>query len=514
MDFFEINNAMLNFLTTTLSIFFWFVIILIPLVVIHEFGHLLISRMFGVKIPEYAIGMPLVKRTFYKRWRGVIWSFYWPLLGGFVRIYGDNDAIDEAYETGKTDPKKAKTDFVPNRIQEIINNRELQFFLEDNGLEYTKDWQNFEAMARKSQKLEMTSELFVNFAFGLLVGFNLTDNKTESISFDEKKLRVNEFFDRMWKQLGTLVEWEYDKQINSKETFFSKNWIQQTLIISGGVLFNMIAAVLLFWLLFSGVGINNTMYPVDQFSTLTKNATITSQSEYITSSVVADSVAAKAGLKSGDKIYKFAGVLTSTITSQQQFIDLVQANKDKTVEIEYKSKDSDELQTTKATLVKNDKGEYKFGIGSVLREINFEAKNFGSGFNLALNQTGLVVNQTFTVLGDIFKALLPNQDKTVLQYVGGPVAVGSISSKIFDTQGVQGIITIMAAISINLAVLNMLPIPALDGGRWIILTINKLTKKRNLKIEAAVISITFLLMMGLAIFIAFNDVRGVIGGRF
>lgn len=474
---------MLNFFTSTISILFWFVIILIPLVVIHEFGHLLISRMFGVKIPEYAIGMPLVKRTFYKRWKGIIWSFYWPLLGGFVRIYGDNDAIDEAYETAKTDPKLAKQNYTPNRIQEILNNRELNFFLEDNGLEYTPEWAEFE----KS---------------GYAKGTVISDKDLE------KKYK------KIYDQLSTLVEWEYDKQINSKETFFSKNWIQQTLIISGGVMFNMIAAVLLFWILFSGVGISNTLYPVDQLSDLTQNAKVTKQSDFITSQVTKDTPAAKAGLKNGDRIYKFAGVKSDEIKSQQAFIDIVQANKDKQIQIEYKTRDSDELKVATAVITKNDKGEYKFGIASVLREISFESKNLGSGFNMAIRQTGLVVEQTFSVLGDIFKALLPNQDKAVLEYVGGPVAVGSVSSKIFDTQGVQGILNIMAAISINLAVLNLLPIPALDGGRWVIITINKLTKKRNLKIEAAVISITFLLMMGLAIFIAFNDVRGVIGGKY
>lgn len=503
---------MLNFFTQIVSILFWFVIILVPLVAVHELGHLLMSRLFGVKVPEYAIGMPLVKRTFYKRWKGIIWSFYWPLFGGFVRIYGDNDAIDEAYETAKTDNKKAKEDYVPNRIQEIMNNRELQFFLEDNGLEYSQDWKNFDEMARKNQKLEITSELFVNFAFVLLTNNTLTDGKDSS--FDEKKARVSEFFDKMYNQLSTLVEWEYDKQLKSTETFFSKNWIQQSLIISGGVLFNMITAVLLFWLLFSGLGIQNTLYPVDEFSNLTENAKITKQSDYITSQIGKDTIAAKAGLRNGDKIYKFAGRDMKEVKSQQEFIDIVQANKDKTIEVEYKPSDSDELKTVSATITKNDKGDYRFGIAGVLREVSFEAKNPISGVKMAFNQTGLVVQQTFTVLGDIFKALLPNQDKAVLEYVGGPVAVGSVSSKIFDGQGVQGIINLMAAISINLAVLNLLPIPALDGGRWVILTINKITRKRNLKIEAAVISITFLLMMGLAVFIAFNDVRGVIGGKY
>lgn len=474
---------MINFFTTVISILFWFVIILVPLVAVHELGHLLMSRLFGVKVPEYAIGLPLSKRTFYKRWNGIIWSFYWPLFGGFVRIYGDNDAIDEAWETAKVDPKKAKENYVPNRIQEILANRELNFFLEDNGLEYTKEWQQFD----KS---------------GYARGIEIADKTLEKQ------------YKKTYDQLSTLIEWEYDKQLNSNETFFKKNWIQQSLIISGGVLFNIIAAVMLFWILFGGLGISNTLYPVDQFGDLTKNANITATSDFISGAIIKDTTASKAGLQNGDKIYKFAGKNATEIKSQQDFVDLIQANKDQTVEIQYKTSGSDELKTTSTTILKNDKGEYKFGIGNILKEISFKAKNPIAGINMAFNQTGLVVEQTFTVLGDIFKALLPNNDKTVLEYVGGPVAVGSISSKIFGAQGVQGILNIMAAISINLAVLNLLPIPALDGGRWVILTINKITKKRNLKVEAAIISVTFLMMIGLAIFIAFRDVQGVIGGRY
>lgn len=72
----------------------------------------------------------------------------------------------------------------------------------------------------------------------------------------------------------------------------------------------------------------------------------------------------------------------------------------------------------------------------------------------------------------------------------------------------------MAAVSISLAIFNLLPIPALDGGRWVILTINKITGKRNRKLEAAIISTTFLLMIGLALIIALRDIQGISVGRF
>jgi len=55
-----------------LEISFWFIVLLIPLVAIHEFGHLLFARLFKVKVLEYGIGLP--PRAFYKKWKGIVWS--------------------------------------------------------------------------------------------------------------------------------------------------------------------------------------------------------------------------------------------------------------------------------------------------------------------------------------------------------------------------------------------------------------------------------------------------------
>ena len=88
----------MNTIFETLVLVFWFIIILVPLIVIHVFGHYIMSRLSGVKIPEFAVGFPLTKRLFYKKIKGTVWSFYPVLIGGFVRIWGDSDAIDEAFE--------------------------------------------------------------------------------------------------------------------------------------------------------------------------------------------------------------------------------------------------------------------------------------------------------------------------------------------------------------------------------------------------------------------------------
>jgi regulator of sigma E protease len=474
----------MDVITQTASILFWFIIILVPLVAIHEFGHLLMSKLFGVKIPEYGIGLPLVKRTFFFRWKSITWSFYWPLLGGFVRIYGDNDAIDEAYETNKIDSNKAKQDYVQNRFQEIIATRDLQFFLEENGLEYEEKWKTFERS---------------KFAKGAEV--------------DSKKNPDIGEFKKLFEQVSTLIEWEFDKEIESKETFFSKNWIQQTLIISGGVIFNMITALVLFWSIFTIFSFN-TSAPIDSFSEIQKDANISNQSEYLVASLISkDSTASEADIKAGDKIYSFAGVPANQISSQQDFRDIVQQNKGQEVVIEFESKERDQREA-KTVNIKDGDGDVLFGVGALLREVTIKAKGPIAGVRMASNQTYQFTMQTFSILGDIVKAPFPGQDKEALNAVGGPIAVGAVGSDIFSSFGFTGILYVMAIVSISLAVFNILPIPALDGGRWIILTINKITGKRNRKIEGAVISITFLLLIGLAIIIAARDLQGVVTGRF
>jgi regulator of sigma E protease len=64
----------------------------------------------------------------------------------------------------------------------------------------------------------------------------------------------------------------------------------------------------------------------------------------------------------------------------------------------------------------------------------------------------------------------------------------------------------MAILSISLAIFNILPIPALDGGRFIIISLNKILGRRFQKIENIAITTTFLFLMGLGTIVAFKDV--------
>ncbi len=239
----------MDIIVQILSLVFWFVVILLPLVAIHEFGHLIIARLNGIKVVEYGIGIP--PRIWHKKWKGIVWSVNWVLLGGFARIYGDHDAIDEAKETFKTNPEEARKQYVKDRFQEIIANQELEFFLQDNNLEYDENWQTFEKS--QSSKKEMDK---------------VEDNK--------------ERFEKMLKQLETLIDWEFDTKLESKEAFMNKAWWQQTLVLLGGVSFNLLTAFILFFLLFGVISTPPSTVLPDKIKEIEQNATITSKSENVT----------------------------------------------------------------------------------------------------------------------------------------------------------------------------------------------------------------------------------------
>ncbi len=70
----------------------------------------------------------------------------------------------------------------------------------------------------------------------------------------------------------------------------------------------------------------------------------------------------------------------------------------------------------------------------------------------------------------------------------------------------------MAVLSVNLGFVNLLPLPALDGGRLAFLVYEAITKKKpNAKVENIIHTVGFVLLMGLMVFICFNDVLRCIG---
>ncbi len=161
--------------------------------------------------------------------------------------------------------------------------------------------------------------------------------------------------------------------------------------------------------------------------------------------------------------------------------------------------------------LENANGEKRFGF-SVGKAENL---NFFSTIETAGKQTLSAVRLVWVSLGMLISGEVNVTD------MAGPVGMGGIVNDIIEVDAPIGItainiLNIAGMVAVNLAVFNLLPIPALDGGRILFLFISAflvLVRKKPLseKVESYIHGGTMLLLFGLMIFIFFNDIRRLIG---
>ena len=94
--------------------------------------------------------------------------------------------------------------------------------------------------------------------------------------------------------------------------------------------------------------------------------------------------------------------------------------------------------------------------------------------------------------------------------LSGPVGIVSAISEA-SSLGLSSLLMLLALITINLGIFNLLPIPALDGGRLVFLIIESIRRKPiSQKYEIAINAAGFILLIGLMIFATFNDITKLI----
>jgi len=131
------------------------------------------------------------------------------------------------------------------------------------------------------------------------------------------------------------------------------------------------------------------------------------------------------------------------------------------------------------------------------------------------NQSLLTFKWIWMLVKKIFNPETPQERTEAIQQVSGPIGIVDFITNSLSS-GVKFLFIITAVISINLWVFNLLPIPALDWGRFIFITINWLIKKAfwrsaiNAKLENIIHFWFFILLIALSILIAYNDIIKII----
>ncbi len=199
-----------------------------------------------------------------------------------------------------------------------------------------------------------------------------------------------------------------------------------------------------------------------------------------------DSAADKAGLKAGDIIISING--TNVENNREKLLELMQTSTGN-LNIKILRQNTEE----EINLIPDEESVYYLGI--TLKEAN---NNFFSNMKYAIYDTRDFLSSIIENLKMLFSGKI-NMDQMM-----GPVGIGSIVSQ---TNGLYEFIYILALISISLGITNLLPIPALDGGRILLLIIEAIRRKPlDEKVEMNIQLLGFAFLIGLSIYVAYNDV--------
>ena len=222
------------------------------------------------------------------------------------------------------------------------------------------------------------------------------------------------------------------------------------------------------------------------------------------SSVANNSPAKTAGLGVNDEILEFKTKTSSAdMKSASSVVDFVKKNNEADITIVFKKEKTGEIVTSTVRAVygiSNDKKSV--GMGVIYGEkvqLNI-ADSFSKGISETVEYTKL------TVLGmiDIFSKLFSGEN--VLSSLSGPVGIAKMAGGASDA-GWQALFSFMALLSINLAVFNALPLPALDGGRFLFVIYEGISRRKiNLNFQYYANLIGFLFLIGLMITVTFFDI--------
>ncbi len=242
------------------------------------------------------------------------------------------------------------------------------------------------------------------------------------------------------------------------------------------------------------------------FATKQQNVNDTLKDTYITY-VSQGSPAEAAGLLPHGKVLKING---EAVTNRDIFIDTVNQNKGKQVVIVWEDIRTGKINTTKVTpRVNPPENQGPLGVGfppTALLDYSGQYAFF-SGVAHPLN----LLSYTMDVMGKLVS--LSFERKTVApvsQGVSGPVGIYSLVGVIINIPDAKErflqVLNLAGLLSISLAFFNILPIPALDGGRLFFILIEALTgKKVPQKFETAAHSVGMAVLLGLIVLITFKD---------
>ncbi len=344
-----------------------------------------------------------------------------------------------------------------------------------------------------------------------------------------KKTKGGWLFSVNWLPIGGFVKLKGENDADKRPGSLgaASTWVKSKIMLAGVVMNLLIAFVLL--TILGWVGMPQL---IDNQYTAKNDTTIARQQVYV-ARVTPGSPAAKAGLESRDQLLSITPLEASvnyygadgrTLLHQErspvapqdlkpQPIDratalpeLTQQYAGQKVRVAFKENNG-ATRSVDVTLRTVEQGKKQGGIlGITPSEITLTRSTWTAPFT-ALRLMGQFTVETFQGLGRALSAVFQGDTQKASEEVSGPIGI-VFALKLGSFFGIQFLLMVIAIVSLSLAIMNVLPIPALDGGRLFVILLSRLFKRQiSEQMEERIVGSSFIFLLFLIALITIVDVK-------
>jgi regulator of sigma E protease len=449
-----------------------FLLVLIPLVIIHEFWHFIAAKLSGITVLDFCIGFPPRAATLFRR-GDTIYTLNWLPIGGFVRPYGEDFVKPKTDEEMSSDRQEIEERGIknPKSVNQAAPLQRIFFMAAGPGINFVAALVLFIVIGLRGQP----------FARADVTVYDITGDSVAA-------------------QAG-LLQGDIIREVNGETVESADEFNQRVRDHEGEAIMLVVERN------------GEVLEPITVDATNVDAENV--ERPYITG-LYEDMPAYEAGIKVEDMIIAVDGI---EITSVKQLQDYTKSHDGKEMEVTVVR--GDETLTIPVTPRKDEDGNVLMGITIAgvepaaigLIAVNQDAETYTRPLSLGESiETGVdefVTAHKLLVefVGDLFAGRVsPSAARPVspvgIGQLGGPVLEQSL-----DEREAYPIIWFAAMISIALAITNLLPVPGLDGGRILFVVIEIIRgKPMEPEREGLIHFIGLLLLLGLVAFTVVNDI--------
>jgi len=369
-----------------------FIITLLILVLIHEFGHYFAAKWFNIKVLEFGFGIP--PRAWGKKIGETIWSLNWLPFGGFVRLLGEDESDPDVLDDKRSFAKQA-----------------------------------------------------------------------------------------IWKRITVVV---------------------------AGVFMNLVLAWALFYIVIGAQGFKTKLPLLSDYHFTGVNQT--KETAIVVGRIAAGSPAEQAGLVDGDRVIAING---KPVTDADFLVSEIKANAGKQTQLTISDiQGQNQHQVTIVPRENPPPGQGALGVSlGGLETVTLSYDTPMQKLFAAPIHSYNLIGYSGKILGEMIGLSVKERNVApVSNAVAGPVGITSVVGQILSLSNpLIPYLDFVAALSLNLAVVNVLPFPGLDGGRLLFLVIEAITRKKtHAVVEKYVHTIGLVFLLSLIILITISDIRKLV----